>query len=113
MTMPTFEEITTDKPYKPLTEKMVRGSGRNNQGKITVRHRGDEHVSNYTVAQDAYGNADDCIRYVTRLKEAGADEVLFLFQMGTIPHAAIMETIRNVGEKVIPHFRRAGVGQVA
>ena len=74
---------------------------------------GDEHVSNYTVAQDAYGNADDCIRYVTRLKEAGADEVLFLFQMGTIPHSAIMETIRNVGEKVIPHFRRAGVGAVA
>jgi hypothetical protein len=50
---------------------------------------------------------------VTRLKEAGADEVLFLFQMGTIPHAAIMETIRNLGEKVIPHFRRAGVGAVA
>ena len=74
---------------------------------------GDEHVSNYTVAQDAYGNADDCIRYVTRLKEAGADEVLFLFQMGTIPHSAIMETIRNVGEKVIPHFRGAGGGAVA
>ena len=39
MTMPTFEEITTDSPYKPLTEKMVRGSGRNNQGKITVATR--------------------------------------------------------------------------
>ena len=47
MTMPTFEEITTDKPYKPLTEKMVRGSGRNNQGKITVRHRGGEHKRLY------------------------------------------------------------------
>ena len=39
------------------------------------------------------------------LQEAGADEILFLFQMGTIPHASIMETIRNVGTKVIPHFR--------
>jgi len=47
MTMPTFEEITTDKPYKPLTEKMVRGSGRNNQGKITVRHRGGEQKRLY------------------------------------------------------------------
>ncbi|MFM7504214.1 MAG: 50S ribosomal protein L2 [Candidatus Limnocylindrus sp.] len=47
MTMPTFEEITTDAPYKPLTEKMVRGSGRNNQGKITVRHRGGEQKRLY------------------------------------------------------------------
>jgi large subunit ribosomal protein L2 len=47
MTMPTFEEITTDSPYKPLTEKMVRGSGRNNQGKITVRHRGGEQKRLY------------------------------------------------------------------
>jgi alkanesulfonate monooxygenase SsuD/methylene tetrahydromethanopterin reductase-like flavin-dependent oxidoreductase (luciferase family) len=70
--------------------------------KITA---GDEHTSNYTVAQDAYGNPDDCIRYCTRLQEAGADEILFMFQMGGIPHEAIMETIRNIGEKVIPHFR--------
>lgn len=73
----------------------------------------DAMTSNYTVAQDAYGNADDCIRYVTRLQEAGADEILFLFQMGTIPHDKIMETIRNVGEKVIPHFRDQQVTALA
>ena len=66
---------------------------------------GDEHLSNYTVAQDAYGTPEDCIRYVQRLIDAGADEILFLFQMGGIPHEIIMETIRNIGEKVIPHFR--------
>jgi alkanesulfonate monooxygenase SsuD/methylene tetrahydromethanopterin reductase-like flavin-dependent oxidoreductase (luciferase family) len=65
----------------------------------------DAMTSNYTVAQDAYGNSEDCIRYVTRLEEAGADEILFLFQMGTIPHEAILQTIRNIGQKVIPHFR--------
>jgi hypothetical protein len=74
---------------------------------------GDEHVSNYSVAEDAYGNADDCIRYVTRLQDAGADEILFLFQMGTIPHEAIMETIRNIGEKVIPHFRAQAAEAIA
>ena len=67
----------------------------------------DAMTSNYTVAQDAYGNADDCIRYVTRLQEAGADEVLFLLQMGTIPHESILQTIRNIGQKVIPHFRNS------
>jgi large subunit ribosomal protein L2 len=40
MTRSTFEEITTDKPHKPLLESQKRGSGRNNQGRMTVRHRG-------------------------------------------------------------------------
>jgi len=43
--------------------------------------------------------------YVSQLFDAGADEVLFIFQMGDIPHEIIMEPIRNIGEKVIPHFR--------
>jgi hypothetical protein len=54
---------------------------------------------------DSYGTVPDCIRYVGRLFDAGADEILFLIQMGTIPHAAVMQTIRNIGTHVIPHFR--------
>lgn len=30
----------------------------------------------------AYGSADDAARYVARLVEAGADELMFLIQMG-------------------------------
>jgi large subunit ribosomal protein L2 len=39
-TRSTFEEITTKEPYKPLLEAQQRISGRNNQGRLTVRHRG-------------------------------------------------------------------------
>jgi alkanesulfonate monooxygenase SsuD/methylene tetrahydromethanopterin reductase-like flavin-dependent oxidoreductase (luciferase family) len=53
----------------------------------------------------AYGTADDATRYVSRLIDAGADEVMFLIQMGTVPQAAALETIRQLGEKVIPRFR--------
>jgi alkanesulfonate monooxygenase SsuD/methylene tetrahydromethanopterin reductase-like flavin-dependent oxidoreductase (luciferase family) len=53
----------------------------------------------------AYGTVKDCIAYVTRLIEAGADEILFICQMGTVPQWAQMETIRNIGEHVIPYFR--------
>jgi alkanesulfonate monooxygenase SsuD/methylene tetrahydromethanopterin reductase-like flavin-dependent oxidoreductase (luciferase family) len=53
----------------------------------------------------AYGTVNDCIGYVSRLKEAGADEVLFICQMGTVPQWAQLETIRNIGEHVIPHFK--------
>ncbi|HWH24616.1 MAG TPA: 50S ribosomal protein L2 [Candidatus Limnocylindria bacterium] len=40
VTRSTFEEITTDKPYKPLLEPQKRTSGRNDAGRQTVRHRG-------------------------------------------------------------------------
>jgi len=36
----TFEEITKDKPEKSLLVPLKRKAGRNNQGRITVRHRG-------------------------------------------------------------------------
>ena len=47
MTRSTFEEITTDKPHKPLLESQKRGSGRNSQGKLSVRHRGGGEKRNY------------------------------------------------------------------
>ena len=36
----TFEEITKDKPEKSLLLPLKKRAGRNNQGRITVRHRG-------------------------------------------------------------------------
>lgn len=58
----------------------------------------------------AYGTVDDCIAYVTRLIESGADEILFLCQMGTVPQEPQLQTLRNIGEKVIPYFRE-GAGR--
>jgi large subunit ribosomal protein L2 len=40
MSVASFEEITTDRPYKPLTTRLKKHAGRNSQGKITTRHRG-------------------------------------------------------------------------
>jgi len=40
MTISTFEEITTDKPEKSLTVGLRKKGGRNNEGRITVRHKG-------------------------------------------------------------------------
>ncbi len=40
MTVSTFEEITKKKPEKSLVVALKKHSGRNNQGKITIRHRG-------------------------------------------------------------------------
>ena len=40
MTVSTFEEITKSTPEKSLTVTLKKHSGRNNRGKITVRHQG-------------------------------------------------------------------------
>src|SRR3979411_1225112 len=36
----SFEEITASEPEKSLVEALPKAAGRNNQGKITVRHQG-------------------------------------------------------------------------
>ncbi|HEY7908098.1 MAG TPA: 50S ribosomal protein L2 [Thermomicrobiales bacterium] len=40
MTVSTFEEVTTNEPYKPLTQVLQKHSGRNAHGHVTTRHRG-------------------------------------------------------------------------
>ncbi len=40
MSVSTFEEITKTKPEKSLVVKLKKHAGRNNQGRITTRHRG-------------------------------------------------------------------------
>ena len=47
MTGHSFEEVTRKKPERSLTVHLRRGSGRNNQGRISVRHRGGGHRRRY------------------------------------------------------------------
>ena len=49
MTVASFEEITTDRPEYSLTQRLFKKAGRNNQGKLTVRHRGGGHKKLYRV----------------------------------------------------------------
>lgn len=47
MSVSTFEEITSSKPERALTVALNKRSGRNDQGRITVRHRGGGHKRRY------------------------------------------------------------------
>lgn len=49
MTTLTFEEITTNKPEKSLLAPLNKKAGRNNQGKITVRHQAGGHKRQYRI----------------------------------------------------------------
>ena len=49
MSVSTFETITRTKPERTLTVALSRRGGRNNQGRITVRHRGGGHKRRYRI----------------------------------------------------------------
>lgn len=49
MTVSTFEEITCSTPERSLLEPLTKTGGRNNQGRMTLRHRGGGHKRMYRV----------------------------------------------------------------
>ncbi|MUG99704.1 50S ribosomal protein L2 [Scytonema sp. UIC 10036] len=49
VTISDFSEITKSEPEKSLTRSLHRAKGRNNQGRITTRHRGGGHKRLYRI----------------------------------------------------------------
>ncbi|MFS0749594.1 50S ribosomal protein L2 [Oceanobacillus sp. 1P07AA] len=49
MSVSDFAEITTDTPEKSLLSPIRKRGGRNNQGKLTVRHQGGGHKRQYRI----------------------------------------------------------------
>ncbi len=67
MSVLTYEEITTSTPEKSLLEPFSRTGGRNNQGKITVRHIGGGAKRKYRVI-DFKRNKDDIMGKVATIE---------------------------------------------
>ena len=63
MTGSDFSEITSTTPEKTLLEPNRRKAGRNNMGKITVRHHGGGHKRSYRII-DFKRNKDDVVGIV-------------------------------------------------
>ncbi len=49
MTVSTFEEITVSKPERSLVAPLSAKGGRNNQGRLSVRHQGGGHKRQYRI----------------------------------------------------------------
>jgi large subunit ribosomal protein L2 len=49
MSVSTFEEITKTQPERSLTSPLKKSAGRNNNGRITTRHRGGGHKRKYRI----------------------------------------------------------------
>ncbi|HRL10429.1 MAG TPA: 50S ribosomal protein L2 [Aggregatilineales bacterium] len=59
MTGHSFEEITKSRPERSLTQALRKSGGRNNHGRVTVRHRGGGHKRRYRLI-DFKRNKFDC-----------------------------------------------------
>jgi large subunit ribosomal protein L2 len=60
-------QLHKGKPHAALVEKKVRGSGRNNQGRITTRHQGGGHKQHYRII-DFRRNKDGIVGRIERLE---------------------------------------------
>lgn len=67
MTGSTFEELTKKKPERSLTVKLNKRAGRNNKGRITVRHRGGGHKRKYRLI-DFLRNKDGILGRVASIE---------------------------------------------
>ena len=80
MTSLDFAEITTSKPEKSLLAPLPKKAGRNNQGKITVRHHGGGHKKQYRPNRSAnialLHYVDGEKRYIIAPKELQVGQVV-------------------------------------
>ena len=60
-------DLHKGKPFAGLLEKQIRGSGRNNNGHITTRHKGGGHKQHYRMV-DFKRNKDGIVAKVERLE---------------------------------------------
>jgi alkanesulfonate monooxygenase SsuD/methylene tetrahydromethanopterin reductase-like flavin-dependent oxidoreductase (luciferase family) len=52
-----------------------------------------------------FGDPQSARETIQRFKDVGVDELIFVLQTGVVPHELIMESIKTIGEEVIPYFK--------
>ena len=50
------------------------------------------------------GDPDDCLKFMEQYVPTGVDEIMPLFQIGTMANNEVMETLRLFGKHVIPNI---------
>jgi large subunit ribosomal protein L2 len=67
MTVASFDEVTTDKPERSLLVRLTKKGGRNQQGRLTVRHQGGGHKRLYRII-DFKRNKDGIVAKVASVE---------------------------------------------
>jgi len=100
--LPDFAEITKDKPEKNLTEPIKRTGGRNNQGRMTMRHRGGGHKRRYRIIDFKRGKRDIVAEVVAIEYDPNRSARLALLQYADGEKAYILAPVGlSVGTKIV------------
>lgn len=100
-----FSEITKDKPERSLTRSIKKSGGRNNRGRITLRHRGGGHKRRYREI-DFYRNKFDVQGSVMSVEyDPNRSARIALIEYTDKERRYIIWPDKlNVGEKVVSSF---------
>lgn len=99
--LPDFAEITKKKPEKNLTQPIKRTGGRNNQGRITMRHIGGGHKRRYRIIDFKRSRRDAAAEVVAIEYDPNRTARLALIQYPDGEKAYILAPVGlTVGNKV-------------
>ena len=101
-TTSSFDQLTTDKPYRPLLVAMTRPNGRNNNGHITSRHRGGGHKRFYRII-DFKRNKRDIAGEIKSIEyDPNRTCYIALVQYPDGEHRYVLATLNmKVGQKIM------------
>jgi alkanesulfonate monooxygenase SsuD/methylene tetrahydromethanopterin reductase-like flavin-dependent oxidoreductase (luciferase family) len=85
----------------PSTVNATSNAPSDKEVELIKKYRNSDNSQLTSVIGDPVSARESIQRFV----DVGADELIFVLQAGTVPHEIIMESIRTIGEEVIPHFK--------
>jgi large subunit ribosomal protein L2 len=106
----TYEELTVDHPYKPLTEPLKKKGGRNSQGRISIRFRGGGHKRLYRVIDFKRDKIGIPGRVETIEYDPNRSAFISLIKYGDGERRYILAPLRmNVGQTVVSDDKQVDI----
>jgi large subunit ribosomal protein L2 len=100
--LPSFDEVTKQKPEKSLLEPKKRSGGRNNSGRLTARHIGGGHKQKYRVIDFKRSRRDAVAEVVGVEYDPNRSARIALIQFSDGKKAYILAPVGlSVGAKVV------------
>ena len=104
-TLPSFDEITKNKPERLLICKNQRSKGRNNRGVITIRHRGGGHKKKYRLIDFNRKKHDIKAKVVAIEYDPNRNARLALLHYKDGEKKYILHPLNlNIGDKIVSGF---------
>ena len=112
--LPAFEEVTKSKPEKSLTEPLKRTGGRNNYGRLTMRHVGGGHKRRYRIIDFKRSRRDEVAEVIAIEYDPNRSARIALIQYGDktkayilCPNGLSVGAKVTAGEKAAPEIGNA------